>query len=75
VNTAYYSESKLSIASKAIATVLACLVPVLAITILYILDSQPKRLGAIAGLMALFSFSLVVLTKARIVDIFVATAA
>lgn len=73
--TAYYDDAKLAKVAKGIGTVLACLLPVLAITILYFLDTEPKRLGAIAGLTALFSLTLVTLTGARIVDIFAATAA
>jgi Na+(H+)/acetate symporter ActP len=71
----YYSDTKLAWVAKAFGTVLACFLPVLSITILYFLDSEKKRLGAIAALAALLSFTLLLLTGARVVDIFAATAA
>lgn len=61
--------------TKLLAVTLASILPVLVIVVLHTLDTMAKRLGAIAGLTAAFSFSLQLFTGARLVDIFAATAA
>ena len=50
------------------------MIPVLSMALLHFMDTFAKKLGAIAGLITLFSFSLALLTSARVVDIFAATA-
>jgi hypothetical protein len=54
---------------------LACLLTVVSIVILYVVTSQPIRLGIVAVLVTLFSLSLGVVTSANISDIFAATSA
>jgi len=69
------SDAKILRVTKLLIIVLASLLPIGSIVILYFMDTAPKRLGAIGGLTALFSFSLGLVTNARMIDIFSATAA
>ena len=61
--------------TKALTTVLAGLLPVLAIVVLQFIKSATGRLVAIATLTGLFTLTLDVFTNARRVDIFMATSA
>jgi hypothetical protein len=56
-------------------TVLACLLPTLAIVALANLHTKAKLLGAIGGFTAVFAIGISILTDAKRVDIFTATAA
>jgi len=60
-----------------VATIIACLLPTVAITVLSKIHETGQRLGAIAGFTALFAAGLMCLTKAGTsrVEIFTATAA
>lgn len=60
---------------RIVATALASLLPVLAIAVLYTLDSTPERLWAVAGFTLLFSLALGIFTRGEIVDVFAASAA
>lgn len=53
----------------------ASTLPIAAMSVLYIVDSMPVRLAIIASFTVLFTLALGILTKARLVDIFVATTA
>ena len=54
---------------------IASLLPIAAITILYLVASMPARLIIIAIFTVLFTIALGILTKARSIDIFLATTA
>jgi hypothetical protein len=56
-------------------TVLACLFPTLAIVALANLHTKAELLGAIGGFTAVFAIGLNILTEAKRLDIFTATAA
>jgi len=56
-------------------TIMACLLPVLSISVLYSIKSTKARLGAIAGFNILLSVCLDIFTTARRVEIFGVTAA
>jgi hypothetical protein len=74
-NTIHYSNSSILRITRLITILLACLLPVVSIVILYVVASQPTRLGIVAILVTLFSLSLGLLTSANISDIFAATSA
>jgi hypothetical protein len=73
--TVVYGEAIVLGSTRAIATLLACVLPVASIALLYIIQNMAKRLGIVAALTFLFSLSLVVMTSAGVADIFAATAA
>lgn len=54
---------------------IASLLPIVAITILYLVASMPTRLIIIATFTVLFTIALGIFTKARFIDIFLATTA
>jgi len=60
---------------KTFTTLFACLLPIAGIAGLYAVQYMPARLGMIAILTAVFSFALNLATKAKMQDIFSATAA
>ena len=73
--TVVYGEAIVLGSTRAIATLLACVLPVASIALLYIIQNMAKRLGIIAALTFLFSLSLVMMTNTGVADIFAATAA
>jgi membrane protein YdbS with pleckstrin-like domain len=72
-NTIHYTNSSILRITRLITIILACLLPVVSIIILYVVTSQPIRLGIVAILVTLFSLSLGLVTSANISDIFAAT--
>jgi len=72
-----YSGKAILRFTSAVATVVACLLPTVAIAVLSKIHDTGSRLGAIAGLTALFAAGLMILTDAGTsrVEIFTATAA
>ena len=73
--TVVYGEAIVLGSTRAMATLLACVLPVASIALLYIIQNMAKRLGIIAALTFLFSLSLVMMTNTGVADIFAATAA
>ncbi len=71
----HYDDDRLEVPATVISTVLASLLPTLSIVVLYIVHNMPARLALVAALTTIFSVGVAVLTKARRVDIFAATAA
>ncbi|KAK4150397.1 hypothetical protein C8A00DRAFT_46194 [Chaetomidium leptoderma] len=74
-NTIRYRDEGIFRVLKALATLMASLLPVAGIAALYAIHSMPGRIGGIAVFTALFSFSLSVITSASTKDTFSATAA
>ncbi|KAK2607899.1 hypothetical protein N8I77_006542 [Diaporthe amygdali] len=70
-----YKESILSSAANVFTTVVASLLPLLSITVLYIIQSNTMKLGVIVAFSACFSLALALMTNARRIEIFAATAA
>ncbi|TGO44444.1 hypothetical protein BCON_0517g00020 [Botryotinia convoluta] len=72
-----YSEARMLRFTSAVATVIACLLPTVAIAVLSSLDSTKELLGVIAAFTAIFAMGLMFLTEASTsrVEIFTATAA
>ncbi|TGO18461.1 hypothetical protein BPAE_0382g00060 [Botrytis paeoniae] len=72
-----YSEARMLRFTSAVATVIACLLPTVAIAVLSSLESTQKLLGVIAAFTAIFAMGLMFLTDASTsrVEIFTATAA
>ncbi|CZR56439.1 uncharacterized protein PAC_06327 [Phialocephala subalpina] len=73
--TVVYGEAYVRRLTKAVTTVLACMLPILSIVVLYLVQNMSKRLGIVTAFTAIFSTSLVVMTNAEMADIFAATAA
>jgi hypothetical protein len=73
--SAVYSEEVILRLTKAVATIFACMLPVVSIIVLYVVQNMTKRLGIITAFAALFSISLVSMTNVGMADIFAATAA
>jgi hypothetical protein len=71
----HYDDYHLQIPASIVSTVLACLMPVGSIVVLHLVKSTSTRLGIIAGFTAAFSLTLALVTRAKRVDIFAATAA
>lgn len=74
-NTIRYRDEGTYRVLKTLTTLVACLLPIGGIAVLYVIETMPGRLGAIAIFTALFSFSLNLITTASTKDIFAATAA
>ena len=74
-NTVYYSETSILRFTLVVGTILACLLPVASVVLLYLVKDMSTRLGIIAAFTAAFSMALCLVTSARTVDIFTATAA
>ncbi|KAF5873537.1 uncharacterized protein Bfra_004999 [Botrytis fragariae] len=72
-----YSEARMLRFTSAVATVIACLLPTVAIAVLSSLESTRELLGVIAAFTAIFAMGLMFLTDASTsrVEIFTATAA
>jgi hypothetical protein len=71
----HYRESSLESALGIMATVVASVLPVCSVVALYIIQSNNLRLGMLAIFSALFSLTLTLMTNARRIEIFAATAA
>ncbi|MCJ1364618.1 hypothetical protein MMC16_003731 [Acarospora aff. strigata] len=70
-----YDNSTLLALADVVCTVCACLIPISSIVVLYLVKNVLTRLGLVAGFTALFSFTLAIVTKARRIEVFAATAA
>jgi hypothetical protein len=70
-----YNDERLLTILQVVITVISSIFPISSIVILYFVNSMPARLGIAAAYTALFSFALALLTRARRVEIFAATAA
>lgn len=71
----HYSDSRIRIVVDIIGTVISSLFPISSIAILYFASSMVAKLGIIAGFTAFFSLCLALVTQARRIEIFAATAA
>ncbi|OTA69141.1 hypothetical protein K449DRAFT_362387 [Hypoxylon sp. EC38] len=70
-----YEESLLGSIINIITTVVAAVLPLLSIVVLYIVDSDATKLGIIVVFSACFALVLAVMTSARRIEVFAATAA
>ena len=70
-----YSDEHIRAPVTTLSVVFASVMPVLAITVLYLVHPMGIRLGIIAVFTASFSFAIASMTKSRRVDNFAATAA
>ena len=70
-----YNDAHLEAPAHIISTILASLLPVIAIVVLYVINDMAKRLGLIAVFTTVFSACLAALTRANRFDTFAATAA
>ena len=70
-----YSDDAIIKLTNNVATLFACLLPTVAIVVLYNIHGMATRLGVIAALTAGFSIALMIVTQATRVEIFTATAA
>ena len=70
-----YRSTSIERLVRILTTVVASLLPMVSVVVLFIVSSDAVRLGMIAVFSALFSLSLVIMTTARAVEVFVATAA
>jgi hypothetical protein len=70
-----YDDAYLLAILEAISTIISSMLPISSIIILYLVTSTPARLGIVVAYTALFSIALALLTRARRVEIFGATAA
>ncbi len=70
-----YSDRGITKISSLIATVMSSVLPVAGVIVLYFVRNTLARIGIIAGMTALFSSSLALLTSAKKSEIFAATAA
>jgi hypothetical protein len=73
-NTIHYSDSVLTRTGEIVGTMCASMLPILAIVILYFIQSMSRRLGAIAAFTFIFSAVLGVFSNGRRIEIFAATA-
>ncbi|KIW81816.1 hypothetical protein Z517_04842 [Fonsecaea pedrosoi CBS 271.37] len=74
-NFAEYSDTAITQAANLLGTVLASLLPVVAIIVLYLIEGIGIRLGLVAVFSALFSTCLWVLNDGRLIEVFSATSA
>jgi len=70
-----YSDGAIAKISALVATVLSSVLPIAGVIVLYFVENTLARIGIIAGMTALFSLCLAVLTSAKKSEIFAATAA
>jgi hypothetical protein len=70
-----YSDKHIALVARVVSTVVASLLPLLSIIVLFIVRDNVLRLVVIVILSALFSLSLALMTSARRIEIFAATAA
>ncbi|KAH8745891.1 hypothetical protein F5883DRAFT_586160 [Diaporthe sp. PMI_573] len=70
-----YKDTMLASAVDILTTVIASLLPLLSILILFLVHSDAIKLGVIVASSAMFSFALALMTQARRIEVFAATAA
>lgn len=73
--TADYSDSKIARVLDVFGTMVSSLFPISSIVILHLVDNMGRRIAIIAIFTAFFSLCLAIMTKARKIEIFAATAA
>ncbi|KAH7386404.1 hypothetical protein BKA64DRAFT_142913 [Cadophora sp. MPI-SDFR-AT-0126] len=71
----HYRESSLESGLSILATVVASLLPISSVVALYLIQPNGLRLGMIAIFSACFSLALAIMTSARRIEVFAATAA
>ncbi len=71
----HYRNSKLTRIARALATVVASIMPVIAILILFFIKSILKRIYVMIGFTFVFGAAISYLTPAKLVEVFAATAA
>ena len=74
-NVAEYSDSGIAKVANLMGTVLASLLPVLAIIVLHLTEGTGVRLGLVGIFSALFSTCLWLLNNGKVVEVFAATSA
>lgn len=74
-NLAEYSDTGITKAANLVGTVLASILPVVAIVVLYLMEGTGTRLGLVAVFSALFSTCLWFLNDGNLVQVFSATSA
>ncbi|KAI4103509.1 MAG: hypothetical protein LQ339_004234 [Xanthoria mediterranea] len=74
-NTVIYSENGVTRLASVLGVFLSSLLPIASIVVLYYIGSDTIRLVVIALFTACFSISMCLVTSARVVDVFTATAA
>ena len=74
-NTVSYSDVSLTRLAAVLGVFLSSLLPIVSIVVLYFIGSDTIRLAVIASFTTCFSVSMCLVTNARVVDIFTATAA
>ena len=74
-NTVYYSDETLNAASAAVGIICSFVLPVMAIILLYVVQSMARRLAIIAVFTPLFTTVLLVCSPSRSIEICAATAA
>lgn len=70
-----YEEKDVLRAADIVGTLISSLLPVLAVVVLYCVKNMLMRLGMVALFTVLFSLALVLVTKAKRIEVFAATAA
>ncbi|KAH8885606.1 hypothetical protein GQ53DRAFT_828647 [Thozetella sp. PMI_491] len=70
-----YEESRLAAVVHVFITVVASLLPLASMVVLFVVESYTQRLGIMVGFSACFAVALALMTNARRVEIFAATAA
>jgi hypothetical protein len=70
-----YEDDKLLRIANILGTFIASLVPLLSIIVLYFIPNLLARLGLVVLFTAMFAFLLILMTKAKMVEIFTATSA
>ncbi|EPE26349.1 hypothetical protein GLAREA_02261 [Glarea lozoyensis ATCC 20868] len=71
----HYKESSLELRLGIMATVVASVLPICSVVVLYFIKSNNLRLGLLAVFSAIFSLALALMTNARRIEVFAATAA
>ena len=71
----YYDDDALLRINSLIVSVLSSALPVIAIVVLYSIDTMIRRIGAAVAFTILFAFVLAVFTNARRLEIFASTSA
>ena len=74
-NLFHFADDELRRPVFVISTMLSSLLPVLAVTILYLVHSMPQRLGIMGGFTAAFSLAISLTTRASRAENFAGTAA
>lgn len=72
---AEYSDASVTTIAQLVGSVLASLLPILAIVVLHLVDGTGTRLGLIAVFSAIFSSSLWFLNDGKLIEVFSATSA